>query len=113
MDTYIIISRASLTNANKIKEELNELIAATAKKVLDLKNDTTTIEKEVRNTTTTSTENAIDDATLYLTLHNSKLLQKIETGFAENMQLMEDEKDEKKKYRKLLMIVLQIHLPKR
>ena len=93
MNKDIVISRASLTTAHKRKKELDELIAATAKKVTNLKDDTESIERNVHNATTTSTEKAIGDATSYLSSHNSTLLHKMERVFAENMDLMVDEKN--------------------
>lgn len=53
MEQDIVISRASVTKANERKEQLDELIAATATKVLNQRNNMTTIEAETKNSNCT------------------------------------------------------------
>ena len=58
------------------------------------KNAANTIVASIKTATTSRTETIIGDATSYITSHTDNLLHKMETVFAENMQLVEDVTDE-------------------
>ena len=88
------ISHDEIDTAYRRKAELSKQIETGTRTMANLKMDTTDIVCSIQIATTERTESIIGDATSYITSHNDKLLHKMETIFAENMQLMDNVTDE-------------------
>ena len=84
------ISHEEIDNAYCRKEEFGTLIESATEQMTNLKNATNAIVTSIKTATTSCTETIIGDATSYITSHNDNLLHKMETVFAENIQLVED-----------------------
>ena len=89
-----MLSRASLATANQRKLELNKLITHTSTNVTLLRQDTTLLETNIKVDIEKATAKTIGKATTHLQNQNNTLLQKMEDIFAENIQLMADEKND-------------------
>lgn len=74
VDQDIIISRASITQAQERKRELDLLITTTSTNVINLGKDTVSYAAAIATATAKAQDKAIGDTTTYLLLYNNNLL---------------------------------------
>jgi len=90
----LAVTRQSMENTTIMNDNLTAAIAAATYEVSNLQITSDDVIRNIKTAATKERERVIGNTTSYLNSYNDKLLDKMETVFSENLQLMEEVKDE-------------------